>query len=397
MRSRKLKPRLSGFLADDAAAALTEFAIVIPLVLIVFFAMLQYVMVFRASQLGNYAAYAAARSYAVHAAVAGEDAARETALDAAAMALSPIAPLVPGELRGIGLRLTRIDQGLLALGEGFVIARYVRLNPWFGGSLNISTEGSGNLLQVNVEINYPQPIYIPGLAELWGLVGNPSDIHRDLRPLSEGLGGITGAPNWAGQWAGLQVSQALPEWFQFLFPGAAQSLVNAATGLVGDAVDVGKNILLPFPYVNVRSKCSIGYEDWGSQDPEYRPRHRKTVGSGAQSAADRLENAQLENKGEESQQLGDDLKAGKEQEQQRCQQWQAAVQRREAAEQDYNNTPDDPPEAKQAAYQALQSARNAEANAQSAYSAAWSRLQNAIGRIEQATGQSYPSGSRCQP
>jgi chromosome segregation ATPase len=26
------------------------------------------------------------------------------------------------------------------------------------------------------------------------------------------------------------------------------------------------------PYINIQSKCSIGYSDWGSKDPDYRPR-----------------------------------------------------------------------------------------------------------------------------
>ncbi len=46
---------------DDGGQALTEFVIVIPIVLLFFFAMVQYFSIVQATQLENYAAFVAAR------------------------------------------------------------------------------------------------------------------------------------------------------------------------------------------------------------------------------------------------------------------------------------------------------------------------------------------------
>lgn len=278
MRAQKLQ--WVGLLRDENAAALTEFAIVMPIVLLFFFAMLQYFVVVRTSQLCNYAAYCAARVYAVQAASdssSKKQQAHAKAKNAAAMALSPVAHLVPGEVAGRNLRFSDSSQQLshqiVALGEGWLTARYVRLNPKFGGSVKIDT--GGNPLQVNVEISYPQPIYIPGLAELWGIVGGGSKIKQDLRPLREGLSGITGAPLNAQQEAESRLDrlyQEIPPLFMSIpgFSSKFEQFKSAVGSIVGDTVDQVTGLLLPFPYVNVRGKCSMGYEDWSGT-----PRLRK--------------------------------------------------------------------------------------------------------------------------
>ncbi len=60
-----MKRRLekTGFFQDERGVALTEFVIVFPVVMLLFLAMLQYSEIVQAAQLGNYAAYVAARSY----------------------------------------------------------------------------------------------------------------------------------------------------------------------------------------------------------------------------------------------------------------------------------------------------------------------------------------------
>ena len=262
--------RFRGIIRDDAAQALTEFAIVIPVVLLFFFAMLQYFEIVRVGQLGNYAAFQAARVYAVRAAVEGDEQARKTAINAAALALAPVAHFVPGELAGSSASLTPHRRGLLALGEGFIVARLFRLNPKLGGG-SISITTSGNPKQVDVAINYPQPIYVPGLAELWGLTAGRDSIHKDLRPLSEDLGGLPGIAYRVDR----SVTDALPGWFREYFSGATESIVEMAVSPVESA----RRRIFPFPYVNVRSKCSLGYEDWGHKT-EYRPRLPNTAKGG---------------------------------------------------------------------------------------------------------------------
>lgn len=225
-----------GIIKDDKGVALTEFVIVIPIVLLLFFAVLQYFDVVRASQLGNYAAYVAARSYAVHAAVDGDVAAQAMAKKAACLALAPIARTVPGEL-GTPLQFDPAALGLSFLqsifgkyvgtyGDGYIAAQSIRLL----GTNNFKLTPPGkndDPKVVKVEINYPQPIYLPGLKEMWNLVGGvgvwgaaPSqDIVTELDPLA------AGTDVWAHK-------------------------LNT----------FGK--INTFPYINVQSKCAMGYEDW---------------------------------------------------------------------------------------------------------------------------------------
>ncbi len=233
----------SSIVKDDGAQALTEFAIVIPIVLLFFFAMLQYFSVVQASQLGNYAAYVAARSYAVHAAVDGVDQAKQMATTAAALALAPIARLVPGELSGLPVgSLSSLlpnwmpGKQLAEIGEGWWVAKNIRLNSSIGGG-SITFTKSGSPQQIDVAINYPQPIYVPGLAELWNFVTGER-IYHSLQPLSQGLNGIPGTlmPVFS------DFDQMIEEFPQF--------------------ASYGTSYYLMYPYINIQSKCSMGYEHW---------------------------------------------------------------------------------------------------------------------------------------
>src|ERR1043165_10169650 len=92
-----MKWRLSihRILEDDRAQALTEFVMVFPIILFLFCAILQYLIIVRVSQLGNYARYYAARVYAVRLSVDGKDEATKAAIRAAAFAYAPVARQVP--------------------------------------------------------------------------------------------------------------------------------------------------------------------------------------------------------------------------------------------------------------------------------------------------------------
>ncbi len=63
MKRRNLRWNI---IPDEGGQALTEFVIVIPVILLFFFSMVQYFSIVQASQLGNYAAFVAARVYAVN-------------------------------------------------------------------------------------------------------------------------------------------------------------------------------------------------------------------------------------------------------------------------------------------------------------------------------------------
>ncbi|MDR3457095.1 MAG: pilus assembly protein [Verrucomicrobiae bacterium] len=205
-----------GLLRDERAVALTEFAIVMPVVLLFFLVMLQYFAALRAAQLGNYAAYVAARSYAVRHS-------QPDALTAAAMALAPTAKFVPGEAGGGG------GSGILSQVMGDkagdyaagLAAAYVRLQGNAFSAKKDPINGS-SLQQASVVINYPQPIYAPGLKPLWNMLAGP-DINTKLAPLAGG------------------------GWFGFL---------NS------------------IPYVNIQSRCATGYETWG-EDSAYNDAAKK--------------------------------------------------------------------------------------------------------------------------
>lgn len=247
---------------DDGGQALTEFVIVIPIVLLFFFAMVQYFSIVQASQLGDYAAFCAARVYAVSGAV--DTNAQDEAESAASIALAPIARPVPGEIGGntsIGQDVTSLvsDMNQAVSGsalasdaldycEGYFMAKYVRFNSsLLGGSVTITNEGSP--AQVDVAINYPQPIYIPGLAGLWNFVGH-DNIYSGLSQNAQGLTGITGQllPIYAGNSSIQNFSADLSEYDS----GASVSLNNLVSSLP----------VVLLPYVNIQSKCSMGYSAW---------------------------------------------------------------------------------------------------------------------------------------
>jgi Flp pilus assembly protein TadG len=258
MKRRTLQWNVAG---DDGGQALTEFVIVIPIVLLFFFVMVQYFSIVQASQLGDYAAFVAARVYAV----SGHDAnPQDEAQTAAALVLAPIARPVLGEIGGntaIGSLADSVEStfssiaGSSTLGmdiydfaSGYAMAKYVRLNPnILGGSVTITNEGTPS--QVNVTINYPQPIFMPGLAGLWNFV-NGSNIYASMARLAQGLQGIAGTllPLYGGSGPLQNFQQELSQFD----PGASSSLSSLISSLP----------VVLLPYVNIQSKCSIGYSGW---------------------------------------------------------------------------------------------------------------------------------------
>jgi hypothetical protein len=343
-------------LKEDSGLALTESVIVMPIILLFFFAMLQYVVIARTAPLVNYAAYAAARSYAVHASVDGSSKAANTAHEAAALALAPVAGLVPGEIKG--LSLPTFSTPLLRIGEGYFVA-YARLSKYIGGSITIKTN-STDPAQIEVEVLYPQPIYMPGLNELWSFVSGTNTINKDLYSLGKNLKGVIGTSS--------KIEHTLEKLFG---------------SVLGDYSSLLTTHVLPYPYVGLVGKCAMGYEDWGSKE-EYRPRVAKEGDDGAvedndaeeelkkiQEAQENVENAQ-DNLKEKQEDLHDATEARKKAE-------QAVAD----AQQEYNNastTAEKNAAAAKldAAKQALEDAKEKEQEAKDALKEAQENLNEAV-------------------
>jgi len=166
--------------ADERAQAMTEFVIVIPLVLFLFFTMLQTMMMAKASQLSNYAAFAAARSYATSfSKFFGEtedgneahDKAVERAKNTALLVMAPISHAQAGEalplwrpIRNSTKNLPQVVQQFYGVAEGYVNAMIFRMK---GFNLTLSGGADDPKSVVKVTFDYLMPISIPGFAEMW--------------------------------------------------------------------------------------------------------------------------------------------------------------------------------------------------------------------------------------
>jgi hypothetical protein len=261
---------------DEGGQALTEFVIVIPIILLFFFAMVQYFSIVQATQLGNYAAFEAARVYSVQASLNSTNA-EDYGTKAAAIAMSPVARPVPGEIGGsylsslqnLGNDVTTFLNGIIPgagnIVMGYPMAKYVRYNSdLLGGSVSfcVTNFNSSSPTQVVVNISYPQPLYIPGLAELWKFVGNKANIYAGTTNLASGLTGIPKylLPLYAGNAPGSEYINDLSQYDS----SVANSLSSAENSLLSDLP------VVLLPYVNIQSECAIGYYNWSGivRDPD---------------------------------------------------------------------------------------------------------------------------------
>jgi hypothetical protein len=267
------KLQFLGVIGDQRAIALTEFAIVIPVILFFFLVLIQYVVIVQTAQLCNYAAYVAARSYAVHAKnpAEGPSVATDLATNAAALALAPVARMVPGEFFGINVNLPSelpnfpgSNVGNIWIGWQTALVRLQDI-----GSISISPD-SGNSQLVDVEIDYPQPIFIPGLAELWSIMGGEKGIHTSLSNLSGGT-----------LQAGQEAAQAYELYQAYNYKKTGTYIVATGTGFI-------------LPYITIKAKCTMACENWGSE-ADYRPRIYQEGDPTGSNGADPAVEQQLQN------------------------------------------------------------------------------------------------------
>lgn len=262
MKRRRLQWKI---IPDEGGQALTEFVIVIPVMLLFFFAMIQYFSIVQATQLGNYAAFVAARVYAVNESWDSTNAPDE-AQKAASMVLAPIARPVPGEIGGdtsFGNDISGIISDINSIGgtfgydvtrygEGYAMAQYVRFNAnLLGGgvSCSLTNYNGGSVTQVVVNIDYPQPIYIPGLTGLWKMLGG-TNIYAALNPQAANLTGIPKylLPIYAGNSSLQSDVQQLSQY--------DSSLGSSIQNFISDLP------VVLLPYIDIQSECSIGYSAW---------------------------------------------------------------------------------------------------------------------------------------
>ena len=380
MRSRKL--RFLGVAKDEQAVALTEFAITIPIVVLFFFAMLQYFAMAQASQLASYAAFVAARVYAVRASIDENDA-LDKAKTAAAMVFAPIASPMPGEIGGPNVANEFGDFLNPVLGNkfgkflaGFAMAKHVRLNPdILGGS--VTATRTGNPEQVDLAINYPQPIYLPGLMDMWNFVAG-GRIYEGMKPLREGLSGIPGRV--------LPIYEAADRAQSF-----QQTLGQIDPGLAGTLGSIGSSLpTILLPYANIRGKCSIGFSDWGraQSDRPRRPANPNDPDSSVTGTDPRL--AEAQQNAQEAQQAQENFDRAREEATRRCQELIRADQELKAAQAiiDDPNASQQAKDDARARLPALQAARDAAARASAE---AQRKVEVARQQLERVIGTEIPS------
>ena len=165
---------------DDRAQAMAEFVIIIPVVLFLFFSMLQSMLVARTALLTNYAAFAAARSYATSFSLffgesgdanQAHDDATAQAKDAALLVMAPVSHAQSGEammvwkpIRSTMKSMPQVVQRFYGIAEGYVTAMIYRMK---GFNLTLDGAADSPTSVVKVEFDYLVPISIPGFAEMW--------------------------------------------------------------------------------------------------------------------------------------------------------------------------------------------------------------------------------------
>lgn len=178
----KTRLRKVPFLRDDQAQALTEFVIVIPVLLLVFFAALQTMVIAQSAQLVNYAAYVGARSYATsHGAFRAQGSknphedAKNRAERAVALVMAPVSHAQFGEalflfnpLRSFFAGMPEVIDQLYSIAEGYVVAYVWRIK---GFDISHPSLGPDNPKStIRCTFDYMQPLSIPGLAEIWNFL-----------------------------------------------------------------------------------------------------------------------------------------------------------------------------------------------------------------------------------
>jgi hypothetical protein len=185
------------------------------------------------------------------------------------------------------------------------MAYLVRLTSAGGGEVSIERSGSGATEQVDVNLTYACPVWIPGLRELWQLATTERSEDLDFDKMKHDL--------------------------EPLAPGGLLTFVS------------------PYAYIGIKSKCSIGYEPWSGT-----PRERDTVDDSSMADPSLQEHAQKVQDAREA------LEDAIDNERQQYDEWQAAETELATAQAEYNavmNNPSSSQAEKDAAQARLDAAR----------------------------------------
>ncbi len=267
-------------LRDERAQAMTEYVIIIPIVIFVFAAALQTMFVAQAAQLANYAAFSAARSYATkYSQFKQKDAAHDPntahqeAMDkaqiAATLVMAPVSHAVTGEsisifqpLRAAGAGAGKAVESFYGVLEGFTIAFIFRMKEFNITQLEPPEDDNDGAIIV-CTFDYMCPLAIPGLAEMWNYLedhrnppqatdweyfedtfeANPlfenADLLADAMAAMDGLFGALSS--LLGDSPGGSAMQDL------------QDFINGAAG----SAPLGSRA-----NVRIKAKCAMGFEPW---------------------------------------------------------------------------------------------------------------------------------------
>lgn len=304
-----------GILRDDHAQALTEYVVVIPVVLFAFFACFETMVLAQTSQMANYASFAAARSYATSVgyfvgegnnATDARDEAEDRAKNTACFVMAPVSHAQMGEARrltvlGADIPLLDFTRGLVAnlpqivkefygIAEGFLVAYIYRIKDF-------SCSESGGV--VTCTFDYLCPMAIPGFVELWTYLfdkgGGGKEAHHEFD---------VGAPvlNPA------ELNSAINQIFDALIAigSVTDALgIDALDGFIDGIRDTVNTVISEVYSVGVagaeynvtlKVKSVCGFETWSGtvRDGDNEERCEGNVDPAAQACVDAMEGQQAE-------------------------------------------------------------------------------------------------------
>jgi hypothetical protein len=256
---------------------MTEYVIIIPFVLLIFFAALQTMLVAQAAQLANYAAFVGARSYATkysqyarRAPFRAHKKATRKARIASTLVMAPVSHAVPGEsiivfraLRRSADRGGAVASKFYSVLEGFVVALVFRIDNYRITRPRPNARDDDAIIVCRFD--YYCPLAVPGLAEMWDFIERNRDpkgrlgrTTRDFKDSFEGNPLFLGAGLISDALEGLSnIFGTLSHVLQFTpASGALQTLQNFVNGAAGLAPLGARS------NVRIRAKCAIGFEPW---------------------------------------------------------------------------------------------------------------------------------------
>jgi hypothetical protein len=265
---------------DCRAQAITEFVLIIPIVLLMFLAAIQTMVVARCAQMCNYAAFAAARSFATGHAKFERDGAADPYAEArkrahlvACMAVAPVSKATRPPTTGFSeapdgiFNLELTPSGALAgtsvpnhlrqqILEGFVVALTMRVHDFSVEPAPAALETSSSKEEVTVSFRYMVPVTLPGLMEIWNWLEDfrpDYDLTEDLEIMVPRPGRAPFIASYVGD-----VGNIVSNWQPYAGAGA----------LAGPYRDYYRNGGESPPAIAIQARCTVGYEPLiGDIDP----------------------------------------------------------------------------------------------------------------------------------